>query len=109
MGSEALISGSRFMSLEHIAHECPRVKHDEPKVTYCGYTITVSAIEDPDKGSWSAKGTVSWANGRQIAYVPGPRCLPTKLAAERHALEFAKSWVDQRMGTPVSVEGRPKN
>jgi hypothetical protein len=109
MGFEALVNGQRLMSLRHIAHECPQAKHDEPKVAYCGYTITVSAIEDPDKRSWSAKGIVSWANGRQIAYVPGPRCLPTKIAAERHALELAKSWVDQRMGTPVSVEGRPKN
>src|ERR671922_875803 len=109
MGLKALVSSPRFMSLGHIAHECPQLKHDEPKVIYCGYTITVSAIEDPEKRSWSAKGIVSWANGRQIAYVPGPRCLPTKITAERHALEVAKSWVDQRMGTPVALEGRPKN
>jgi hypothetical protein len=109
MGFEALVSGQRFMSLRHIADECPHVKQDEPRVTYCGYTIIVSAIEDHDKRNWSAKGIVSWANGRQIAYVPGQRCLPTKIAAERHALELAKSWVDQRMGTPVSAECRPKD
>jgi hypothetical protein len=75
-------------------------------VSYCGYAITVSAIEDPDKRGWRPKAVVSWANGRQAAYVPGPSCLPTEIQAERDALELAKSWVDQRMGSPVLVKGR---
>jgi hypothetical protein len=78
------------------------------QITYCGYTITVSAIQDRHERSWYPKAIVSWANGRQTAYLPGPGCLPTELEAERNALELAKSWVDQRMGGPVPAKDRPK-
>ena len=108
MGFGALVSGPRFMSLRHRAHECPQVKHDEPKATYCGYKITVSVYEDPDGRGWRPKPIVSWANGRQTAYLPGPKCLATEREAERNALELAKSWVDEWMGGPVALKDRPK-
>jgi hypothetical protein len=76
------------------------------QVTYSGYTISVSALEEKDGRSWHPRAIVSWAGGRQTAHLEGPKSLRNKKEAKRQALALAKTWVNQRMGAAAVVRLR---
>jgi hypothetical protein len=68
------------------------------KVTYRDHTITLVSTYDPETKKWSPKATVMFIGSTEtITHQVQPSGLfDTQAAADDHALEEAKDWINQR-------------